>query len=132
MNGNGVLTATGVNISGTISASTGDIGGWQIGTDRLYKRNESAVTALYPNSNNDNAVIFIGSQDTPNTLNANTNFKVTGKGAVYFKGGIYGWSNGLSTFRPGLSLANLYLNTLNGGNQISVEINQGLIVDISQ
>lgn len=130
--GKGKLYATGVDISGKISASTGDIGGWQIESSRLYKKNGNAVTALYPNSSNSDAVIFIGSQDTPNTLNANTNFKVTGQGVVYFKGGIWGWSTTKNQFKQGLTegTANsLYTKT---GQTIDIEICNGLIIDISK
>ena len=129
VDGNGILTATGVNISGTISASTGDIGGWSIGPNSLYKTSGNAVTGLYPNSSTTDAVIFIGSANTPNTLNTNTKFKVTGNGEVYFHGGIYGWSTNKNTFRQGLSAGTINLRT-DSGSPISVEINQGLIIDI--
>lgn len=129
VNGNGILTATGVNISGTISASTGDIGGWQIGSNSLYKTSGNAITGLYPNSSTTDAVIFIGSTNTPNTLNTNTKFKVTGNGGVYFHGGIYGWSTNKNTFRQGLNAGTVNLRT-DSGDPISVEINQGLIIDI--
>lgn len=129
VNGDGILTAIGVNVSGTISASTGDIGGWTIGSNSLYKTNGNAITGLYPNSSNNNAVIFIGSANTPNTLNTNTKFKVTGNGEVYFHGDIYGYNDSKGRFVKGLKLADIKLVTMNG-DPISVEINNGLIIDI--
>ena len=130
--GKGKLYATGVDISGKISASTGDIGGWQIGTNILYKDTTASGvtyrTALYPNANSSNPVIYIGNSTT--VTDANTNFKVTGQGAVYFKKAIYGWSTVKNGFRPGISSGTVNLQTTSG-KPISIEINQGLIIDIS-
>ena len=118
-----------VTANGYLKASSGNIGGWDINGSNLQKKNGNALTGLYPNSNNSNAVIFVGSDSNPNILSNNTKFKVTGQGDVYFNNNIYGWSNSQNTFKPGLNSGQITLPDSNG-NQISVEINKGLIIDI--
>ena len=123
-----------VRNDGYMKASSGTIGGWSLTSSRLYTGSSNNRVSIIPKSDSTstNAVILIGN-DSALTANANVNtkFKVSSDGSVYFHGGIYGWSENTQTFRPGLSIGNLYLKTLNDENEISVEINQGLIVDIN-
>ena len=119
-----------VKADGTIKATRGEIGGWNISSSRLYTLSGTNITALYPNANNSNAVMFIGTQDQPNnSSNTYTKFKITGNGSVYFNENIYA-KDSSGTFRNGLTKGNLtFIN--NKGDYIAVEISKGLIIDMT-
>ena len=119
-----------VNASGYLKANSGKIGGCDISSSRLYKLSGSNITALYPNANNNNAVMFIGTSNEPNnSSNTYTKFKITGNGSVYFNENIYA-KDSSGTFRNGLTKGNLtFIN--NKGDYIAVEISKGLIIDMT-
>ena len=132
VSGNGILTASSAIISGKITATDGEIGGWKITSSRLYIGDGNNRVSIIPkgNSTTNDAVILIGN-DTALTAaaNVNTKFKVSSNGSVYFHGDIYGYNDSKGRFVKGLKLADVKLVTVDG-NPISVEINNGLVIDI--
>ena len=134
VDGFGNLTAKSAVISGTVTASAGSIGGWSIGTANdqkgIQSTNTNGSVFINPNSNSNSPVISIASIATmPAANNTNTMFAVTGKGDVYFKHGIYGWSS--EGFKKGLTDAEIKEIYTAKGQTVSVEICQGLIVDMT-
>ena len=128
--GNGYLYAKNAYIEGEISASTGDIGGWNIGQNVLYKGSGNNYVALYPkeDSSNTSPVIYIGNpSNSTASSNSNIKFRVTSDGSVYFHGGVYGWSS--SGFKKGITEGAASLWTTNGST-LQIEICQGLIIDM--
>ena len=120
-----------IKADGSLKATAGSIGGWTIdNVNGIKKKDGSYYTLIKPNSNNDNSVFYIGT-DSNGTINKNTtSFAVTGKGAVYFKQGIYGYSNSKNIFRPGFSEGVINKIYTVAGKTIDIEICQGLIVDM--
>lgn len=118
---NGVITALGVNLTGEITASSGSIGGWNIGTDTnksLYYGNQTpgATTTnliLSPTSaTNSNA---IGGSGTGLTwfISAGKVFGVTTAGALYTTSGkIGGWTLNSDGFYITNSIPGYNANTL--------------------
>lgn len=134
VDGFGNLTAKSAVISGTVTASAGSIGGWSIGTANNQNGIQSISTNgsifINPNSNSNSPVISIASTTTmPAANNTNTMFAVTGKGDVYFKHGIYGWSS--EGFKKGLTSAEVKEIYTAEGRTKTIEICQGLIVDMT-
>ena len=132
VDGYGNLTAKSANIEGSISTASGYIGGWQIGEGYLYTGSGNNQVSLYSKSgeSKDTAVILIGNTDAATaSANTNTKFKVSSNGSVYFHGGIYGWSS--KGFKKGLDGGTLNQLLTSTGQEVSVEICQGLIIDIS-
>lgn len=132
----GTLKATKATITGKITANSGQIGNWNIATDtnkNLYSGSGANYIGLYPktDSTSTSPVIFIGNSSKTTSNDTNTKFKVSSDGSVFFHGGIYGWSTQKGGFRPGKSAGTINLRT-DTGNPISVEINQGLIIDINE
>lgn len=122
-----------VRNDGYLKATWANIGGWNVDPSSLYKDNNSYRTALFASSGaatSTTPVIYVGNKNKQTSNDGDTKFKVSTDGSVFFHGNIYGWSNNLNKFRPGLSVANMYLYDVNQ-NQFLVEINQGLIVDIT-
>ena len=122
-----------VNGKGQMYATSGTIGGWNInGTSGINKTSGTNATFIRPNTNNDNPVIYIGTTTSlaNYTTSGSTSFAVSGKGAVYFKGGIYGWSNTKNTFKQGYTEGSANSLLTASGQSISIEICQGLIIDI--
>ena len=138
VDGFGNLIAQNANITGKITATSGEIGQWKIENKGISAINDNgSATYIRPNSSNNNPVIYIGS--TTNTsgfrTSENTSFAVTGNGDVYFHKGIYGWSNTEVNgekigFRKGLTSAQIKEIYTAFGTTVSVEICQGLIVDM--
>jgi len=77
VNSQGILTAAGANISGKITANDGTIGGWTIGTDRLYSNNN--YTGLASVTSSSSTMIWAGG------LQNNAPFRVLASGDVYAK-----------------------------------------------
>jgi len=91
----GALTATGVDISGTISASSGSftgtistsnitatggtVGGWLIGSDKIYNSGGSKFVALVDAANAADVAIFAGATTSTGT---GATFTVTNAGAL--------------------------------------------------
>ena len=141
----GTVIANNISIGGANSSiNGGSIAGWSIENNKFYKLvNDIYLTALYANRdiNSSNIpVLYIGEIDreedhleyaTLSEENATkTKFKISSDGSVFFHGGIYGWSTTQNKFRKGLDYGQISLYT-SSTQTISVEINQGLIVDIS-
>jgi hypothetical protein len=121
-----------VRNDGYIKAASGVIGGWNLTPSRLYTGSGNNRVSIIPKSNSTStdAVILIGDDSALiAAANANTKFKVSSDGSVYFHGDIYGYNDSKSRFVKGLKLADVKLVTING-DPISVEINNGLIIDI--
>ena len=119
-----------VRYNGYMKASSGSIGGWTIGSSGLTNGSGNNQVALYPKSGSsaNEAVILIGNSNAATAVaNANTKFKVSSDGSVYFQGDIYGYSS--YGFKKGVSNAQIILPTSTGS--LRVEICRGLIIDIS-
>jgi len=119
----GVLEATGVNISGTINASSGTIGGWNIGTSfpfGLYKTQGGYTTGLNPFVSTNSNIIYAGPTDSPN-------FIVDGAGNVSFKGDIRGYYD--NAWKQGIT-STLLTVTLATGTTINCVFVKGLLVGI--
>lgn len=122
-----------VTYQGKITATAGKIGGWNLATGMLYKDISTTRLGLYSSSgsNSTTPFIYVGGKNNYTANDSNTKFKVSTDGSVFFKGGIYGWSGNSSRgFVKGLSAANIYLYDVNK-NPISVEVSNGLIIDIN-
>ena len=122
-----------VTYQGKITATAGTIGGWNLSSGLLYKDISSTRLGLYSSSgsNSTTPFIYVGGKTNHTANDSNTKFKVSTDGSVFFKGGIYGWSGNSSRgFVKGLSAANIYLYDVNK-NPISVEVSNGLIIDIN-
>ena len=119
----GVLEATGVNISGAINASSGTIGGWNIGTSfpfGLYKTQGGYTTGLNPFVSTSSNIIYAGPTDSPN-------FIVDGAGNVSFKGDIRGYYD--NAWKQGIT-STLLTVTLATGTTINCVFVKGLLVGI--
>ena len=128
--GDGYLYAQNADIAGKISASTGDIGGWNIEQNALSKGSGDSYVALYPkeDSTNTSPVIYIGNPDSSTkSSDSKIKFRVTSDGSVYFHGGVYGWSS--NGFKKGITEGAASLWTTNGST-LQIEICQGLIIDM--
>lgn len=132
VDGMGNLKAKNAYINGEIVSVSGTIGGWTIENTGISKINGNRATYIrpYASSNNNNPVIYIGTTTNVSsfTTATNTSFAVTGRGAVYFHQGIYGWSS--AGFKKGLTSAAIREIFTQNGTTVSVEICQGLIVDM--
>ena len=100
-------------------------------------------TALFPNTTTNAStgtttepVIFIGTKNKEFDNDGDTRFKVSSNGSVFFHGGISGWSmvanNGQGGFKPGFSEGKVRNLWTQDGSSITIEICQGLIVDIQE
>ena len=127
-----------VKADGTLKATSGNIGGWDIngieGLQYTSTNNNIKYRASFnPQAigNSTDSIIYVGETTNTNINSINSKedskFLVSGQGDVYFKGGIYGWSS--SGFKKGLSsgIQTIYTNT---GDTVAVEICQGLIIDM--
>ena len=110
VNSSGVLTATEVDITGKITASSGKIGGWNIGTDTnksLYYGNQTpgATTSnliLSPTSATNSNAIAGSATGLTWFISAGKVFGVTTAGALYSTSGkIGGWSITASSIQTG-------------------------------
>lgn len=118
----GVLYATGANISGTITATDGNIGGWTIGTDSLhystYALGASNSVYLCPGGSSTSATIGGSNNISGWTITSGSTFGVTNTGAMYSTSGKIGGmtidSGGIFTGTPrdatnGVNDTGLYL-----------------------
>ena len=78
----GQLTATKANITGTITATAGHIGGWTITSNRIYSLAEGSSAALYLNSPNHTSLYWISALNTSGTRT----FSVSKTGQLYATG----------------------------------------------
>jgi len=140
----GSVVATNINIGGSATnINGGSIAGWNIEEFKFYKLVDNQyLTALYANRHvnaSNEPVLYIGELNrerddlTSSSLGSSnadrSKFKISSDGSVFFHGGIWGWSNTQNKFRRGLDYGQMNLYT-SENQTISVEINQGLIVDI--
>ena len=120
-----------VKADGTIKATKGLIGGWNINADGISKAENSYYTIIRPRAGNTSASILINSGNSAATSYGDSvKFAVTGGGRVYFHGGIYGWSQTQKKFKAGHSEGKISKLYTTSGSTVDIEICQGLIVDI--
>ena len=86
----GILSASGATISGAITATSGSIGGWSIGLDKIYNSGVSKFIGLVDAAADADVAIFAGAT---NSTGSGATFTVTNAGAVTASSGtIAGWS----------------------------------------
>ena len=123
--GAGQLYATGVDISGKITAGAGsNIGGWTIGSSTIGNGIDAATSSiglLDPSQSNDNRPVFWagGARITDNIVSGNTDlgqiapFRVTKKGKLYADGAIISGSTNITidsgNFKIQSATSNSYL-----------------------
>ena len=122
----GTLHATQANITGTIIAAVGSIGGWTINTDRISS--SGGITLKHSSTATENK-IYIG---TGTYNNANTSFYVDGSGRMSLKDKLT-WDgaslsiNGAITATSGsIGGWNISANALTSGS-VSINSNTGII-----
>lgn len=122
---NGYLTATGVTISGTITATSGRIGGWNIGdeTGSLSKTNGNKVFAINPKSMDATGAVLYFRDGTNYLFSVNSSGKLTAKNAdiagkiTATEGTIGGWT--ISSSYLGVSKTGVGSFYIAGPNDIS-------------
>jgi len=82
LNTSGILTATSASISGSVSASSGAIGGWAIDSDKIYKATAVSpyITGIYTGTSASSGLTFFAGAATSTGTSAA--FSVTNAGAV--------------------------------------------------
>jgi len=82
LNTSGILTATSASISGSVSASSGAIGGWAIESDKIYKATAVSpyITGIYTGTSASSGLTFFAGAATSTGTSAA--FAVTNDGAV--------------------------------------------------
>ena len=78
---NGILTAKGADISGSITATGGTLGGWTIGTNRIYAENEDGTYNSINVSGGSSYAFVVGAEKLGDSTNAP--FRVTQAGKLY-------------------------------------------------
>jgi len=120
-NSTGIITATEVDLTGKITASSGIIGGFTIGGSSLYAGSGSNFVGIIPAS----LPLFAGATDN---LGTNAKFSVSNTGAITStSGSIGGWSLASGEIYSGTGLSKISLNSNSGkitigtGNHGSVD-----------
>ena len=111
----GILTASGANISGSLTATTGSIGGFTITGSALYGGTSGSITGFNPY--NASATIFAGATSSAGD---NAKFYVTNSGSLYSTGGA-------SFAGPVMSAASLSAPVISGSTTNSGSIIGGSI-----
>ena len=127
-----------VRADGYLKAISGTIGGWGLGGSSLTKNlNNNNIMGLYASTGDSSStlpMIFIGNKNETTSNTSSTLFKVSSDGSVFFKGGIYGWSDKKREFKKGFTgkeYISIYSPSTDGGDGkiMDVEICNGLIID---
>lgn len=80
----GSVTATGANISGAITATSGFIGNWDIGTNSISNVNSGTYSGLYHSTSTSGVAVHAGGTDVAGT---GAKFKVLNDGSMTAGGG---------------------------------------------